>query len=145
MMSTNAIRIAEIDNKLPQPRAQRTNAETERSQVRTTIEVLTAAKNKLSTALDHYLHFPSDYAALHEPVQTSHFKGSNRRSIESGLDQIKTDLENEENCHHEQLEAIKTRLTREGDQEMTLTGRVNSLSGQISGLEHERRRLVLSS
>ena len=145
MMSINAIRIAEIDNKLPQLRTQRTNAETERSQVRTTIEVLTDAKNRLSTILDHYLHFPRDYAGLHEPVQTSHFKGSNRRSIESGLDQIKTDLETEENRNHEQLEAIKTRLTREEDQEMTLTGRINSLSGQVSGLEHERRRLALSS
>lgn len=142
-MSTHAVRIAQIDSQLPPLRTQRTNAEIERNRVRTTIEALTTARNRLSKMLDRYFHFPRNYAQLHEPVQTNHFQGSNRRGVESSLNQVRTHLETEENRHHEHLERIKKRLTREENQDMTLTGRINSLDGQISSLENERRRLVL--
>ncbi|MCL1989501.1 MAG: hypothetical protein FWG67_01295 [Defluviitaleaceae bacterium] len=142
-MTSNAVRIIQIDNQLPPLRTRRTNAESERNKVRTTIATLTNARNKLNAILNHYFHFSKNYAGLHEPVQTSHFKGSNRRNVESSLNQIGSHLKHEENHHHEHLETIKKRIAREENQEMTLTGQINSLNGQISSLENERRRLVL--
>jgi chromosome segregation ATPase len=143
MLTNNAVRIAQIDKQLSQLREQRENDKRERHRLRGTINALTTAKRRLSNILDQYSDFPKDYEKLHESVQTIQFRGSNRRDLESHLGRISTHLETEMNRHRKHLATIVTRILSEESQATILTVKINSLDGQISSLEGERRNLLM--
>jgi len=141
MMTTNAMRINEINVQLRTLRINLDNEVSSRNRVRNRLDDLRRANSRLDNLLDRYFHFPDEYCDLHVPVKRPQFRGNRRERIETRLDNIGASLKTQRSRHEEHSQTIKNQIARSESLESQHNATINSINTQISNLEAERRRL----
>ena len=142
-MSTNAIRINEINARLRTLRTNLNNEVSARNRVRVRLEDLKRADSRLDNLLNEYFGFPDEYCSLHAPVERLCFCGSRRDEIETRLNDICESLKTQRSRHEEHAVTLKNRIRTDESLEDRHSTTINSINSQISNLEAERRRLQM--
>jgi len=140
-MTTNAMRINEIEARLRTLRINLDNEISARNRVRTRLDDLRRANSRLDNLLDRYFRFPDEYCDLHIPLERPQFRGNRREAIESRLDNIGASLKTQRSRHEEHSQTIKNQIATDERLESQHSATINSMNTQISNLEAERRRL----
>jgi len=142
-MTTNTVRINEIEARLRTLQSNLNNEVSARRSVRTRLEDLQRADFKLDNLLDRYFNFPDEYCNLHSPTPQLRLRGSRREAIETRLNSICTSLKTQRSRHEEQSQTLKRRIRNDKNLVNQHDVAINLINSQISNLEAERRRMQL--